>query len=532
MRSGVIISKKLVIINSISTVAARCIQLTVLLWASRYLIQHVDREEFKLVPVVQSIVTLLPLFTSVLTGGCARFLVDAYAKHQYERVTQIASTMFVILLITSLVVVAIGAVFTWHVGDILTILPERVRDAQIMFVLMLLTFACRLPVLPLGTGFLIRQKYTLTSIGLLVGETFNLIVLASLFYFFGPRVIWLTASTALSTMIQLASTTYFSMRLVPELKFRWSAVDFSSARQLISYGGWNSVSILGGFIRERADVMLLNEIATAVDVTSFYFGSIADNQIRRLAVIASTPLLPAVQAMYAINDQRRITNTFIRGGRYALWFSLLAATPLSIFVAEVYDLYLGHASAMLAQTPIVTVILFAQYPWIFATTMTSRLAAASRDIKPFAILIISQHLTNLVLTVFILKYLQMGAIGSALATLIVTVAFYTAILGPFGIRLSQTPTNRFWKELVRPGLLPCLCCAVVCLLIRFTLHPQRLVPVAAACAAGILVYLVVLIVFCTRPDERQSLARLKATLLRPFAKTKHQPSKSIDLSPD
>ena len=101
MSTQVEISKKLVLINSASSLVTRVLNISVLIWLQQYLLKRITPEEYSLLPVIYSVMMFAPLITTILTGGLGRYIVVAYAKHDDNRVTQIVSTMFPILFCVS-----------------------------------------------------------------------------------------------------------------------------------------------------------------------------------------------------------------------------------------------------------------------------------------------------------------------------------------------------------------------------------------------------------------------------------------------
>ena len=81
-------------INSASSVLAKIVNMTVLLWVYQYLLKRIPAEEFAVLPVVTAIMVFAPLFFSFFTGGISRYVVEAYAKGDFERVTRIVSSIF------------------------------------------------------------------------------------------------------------------------------------------------------------------------------------------------------------------------------------------------------------------------------------------------------------------------------------------------------------------------------------------------------------------------------------------------------
>ena len=59
METKVVISKKLVLVNAFSGVAARVINIGILLWLYQYLLKKISVEEYSLYPVLMSSIVFL-----------------------------------------------------------------------------------------------------------------------------------------------------------------------------------------------------------------------------------------------------------------------------------------------------------------------------------------------------------------------------------------------------------------------------------------------------------------------------------------
>jgi hypothetical protein len=70
----VTISKRLVAINSASTVARHLVSITVLVWLQQYLIRRIPAEEYSLLSIVMAVIVFAPLLSTVLTGGISRYV--------------------------------------------------------------------------------------------------------------------------------------------------------------------------------------------------------------------------------------------------------------------------------------------------------------------------------------------------------------------------------------------------------------------------------------------------------------------------
>ena len=125
-------------------------------------------------------------------------------------------------------------------------------------------------------------------------------------------------------------------------------------------------------IRTSADVIILNEIGTTIDVASYHVGSMPDRQTEIMTTLALNPLQPAVIAMQATGDTSGLRRIYLRGNRICLWMVMLPAIPLMFFGVPLAKLYAGE---IYAAAGIVMLLLCARYPFTWSVDMPSALAS-------------------------------------------------------------------------------------------------------------------------------------------------------------
>ncbi len=158
------ISKRLVLLNTASAVVARTIYLSVILWLHQYLLRRIDPGEYQLLPLLTSIIILLPLFTSMLTSGIGRFVLAAYVKGDDRGVTQIVSTMLPLLMAAGGIILAGGGVLAWYVDKVLSVPFAQLWDARLMTALLVFSAAIKPPLAAYGVGFYVQQKFVLYNL--------------------------------------------------------------------------------------------------------------------------------------------------------------------------------------------------------------------------------------------------------------------------------------------------------------------------------------------------------------------------------
>jgi O-antigen/teichoic acid export membrane protein len=505
MTSRVEISKRLVFINSVSSAVAKILNVFVLAWLQQYLLTRISAEEYSLYPVLTSIMLFAPALTLILTSGLGRYVVAAYSNADEHRVTQIVSTMFPLLLGSGVIILAVGWILSWRVDWVFNVPPDRLWDARLMMALMVFSLAIRLPLAPFGVGLYVRQKFILENLIGVGAEFFRIGLLFILLFGVSTRVKWVVVATVSSYLLRLTIRQVLSRRLVPSLRFRIDAIQWSAAKELTSFGWWNFLSTFADTIRNAAAPIILNRMGTAVDVNCVYLGSLPHNHIREASYLMSGPLQPALTAMHTVGSKDRLKNAYLRGGRYALWAAMFVATPLMLFRNELFALYIGEPYM---KSAVVMLLMLASFPLVYGNGMLPTLAYVTGQIKSWSIRGTAMHMTNLVLMLYFVGALKMGAVGAALATLLVGTIGEALLMLPLGLRMAELSRLRWIRETMIPGLLPALVTAGLWAVSKRFYTPTTWVSLGSCTAFGLACYVAVLFAFCLSEDERRDVRRL------------------------
>ncbi len=509
-KTSVSISKRLVYINSISSIVTRLLNIFVLVWMYEYLLRRISSEEFAIYPVVASIMVFAPLFSALFTGGLSRHVIDAYAKGDEKRVSQIVSSIVPLLGSVCLVLFILGMLFSWNIHHVFNIADGQIDDARLMMAMLIFMFLLDTSLLPYSVGFHVKQKYILLNAIRVSADLIKIALLFILMLGVGPKVLWVVVAAFVSKMVSIFAINIISCRLVPQLKFRPSLFDWKVSREIMSFGLWTTVSQIANMIYQAAGTLVLNKFGTSVDVTNYHIGTTFHRQINNMTIAASAPVMPALTAMNALNDEKRLANAYLRGGRFALWVMLLMAAPLMIYSSEFIQLYIGN---VYADTAIVMVFIMGVYPITASNTMLSKLAIAKAHLMPFAIGSISVNLVNLGVMIYLAKYYNVGAAGIAASVFAATIISQFLIFLPMGMYYAKVPVKRYLLENLIPGLVPAIVGSLIWFGLKFLHTPQTWFELGAFVALGLAGYGIIMLLYLMKYEA--DLIRL---LLEPAQK--------------
>ncbi len=496
------ISKRLVLINSASAAVARVANVAILFWMHQHLVRRLSAEEYSLYPVIMGLTVFVPLLSIVLTGGMSRYVVEAYSREDRGSVVQIVSTMFPLLLAAGIVVLVGGGLFAWHIDAIVKVAPERLWDARIMMGLMVLLVAVGLPLAPFQVGLYVKQKFIWISLLAVGAQLIRVTVLVVLLLGVSTRIIWVPVATVSAELTRHLVVLIISQRLIPMLKFRVASIRWRTAGKLMSFGWWTLVAKLADTLRTGVNPLILKNLAGAFDVVCFNVGWMFFYQIQLATTTLTSPVLPAMTAMYAHGDKDRLRRTYLRGGRYALWAVMLAATPLIVFRESLITLYVGSEYLMAGS---VMALLLLQFPMSHANIMLYNVAYAVDRMRPLALWLIITQVATLALTLWLVASYEMGAMGAAVSSTVVAAIACPLFLYPLGLRMVDAPIWSLVRETMIPGFAPMMAGGVVWLGVGLVVSPSSWVALALCFLAGALVYIVVLWAFCLQVQERRDL---------------------------
>jgi len=501
----VVVSQRLVATNAASSLVARLLNITVLLWMYQYLLARISPEEFAVYAVLMALIAFAPLFFSVFTGGVSRYIVEAYALGNPRRVAEITSSILPLLAAASGTFWLTGLLIATFIEDVLTITPGMEDTARVMLALLVTNYALQMVTLPYATGFYVRQRFVELNMLQVLRDVLRIILLVTFLVGIEASVLWVVVASVVAEQSYLGVVLFRSRRLVPEVRFKANLFRWATGRQLVSFGLWTTLGQLANMMVTSVGILILNAYGTALDVTVYHLGATAFRQIESAIGLAAFPLLPALTAMHSLSDKARLARTTLRGGRYGIWVALFVACPAAIFSREFVQLYLGDG---FADAAIVLSLFMAVFVFLGPTSLLPMLAMAMARVRDYHLAFFISSSVGLLLTLYLVAAHGMGAIGVALSFLISTALFELSYFWPLELRLTGASARQFAISVLLRGMLPAAVASVVWVAIHQLHPPDTWVSLVLSVAVGSLTYVAALVSFCLDENDRSIVKRM------------------------
>lgn len=491
-------------INAFSSVLTRLLSITVLVWVNQYLLRRIEPEEYSLFPLVMSLVVFNGLFVSIFVGGVSRHMVEAHHLGEPGGVTRVASSMLVVLVPATLFLGLVGGLAAWNIDALLEIDPSYLGQARIMFLLTVLTLCLTTLCAPLTQGLYVQERFVLDNLIGLGSEVLRILLLLTLLFALGTRVMWLVVASSTATLANQLAQLLLTRRLLPEARFDRSLVCRTTMKRVLSFGAWTSVHGISQLLSGTAPVLLLNRFASPLDVASFHAGRIPETQMRNMLQAIEGPAQPALIGLYARGGQAAVNQLYYRGGRYYLWLILLPVAPLLVFGRPLFRLYAGEEYA---KAGIVMAAILGSYPFQFASGMYYRVAHAIGRIGAFHAYFLMLQLVAIAAILYAVGLRGEGAVGAAFAIGLTQGLLHVVLIWPMGLRLVGGRWSDFARRTIARGMLPFCAALVLSLAISRYVVVDDWWTLLAICAASAIVYAGVLLGLCLDAEDRALLAR-------------------------
>lgn len=405
--------------NSFFQVLAFVSQVAIGIWLVPYLVRHLGRAAYGLIPIAGLMTQYASLISHSISSAVNRFLTISIQQNDADEVNRIFNTAFFSYLAISLFQLPIFILLLYYARSIITIPAELFRDAIILLACSAVAYLVNLLASVFAVPMYASNRLDISrsiDIGRYVLRVAGIV---TLFLTFGPALRYVgyvdLGISVLLLMVQAA----VGKHLAPVLKLTPGYYDWHKIRQLTGMGGWLLLNNIGALLFLHIDVWLCNRFVSAEAAGDYAAVLQWAILIRHGGTIISTVIAPMIVIYYARAEMERL----IRLGQVSVRvFSLLLAVPISVMCAfspSLLRLWLGESFVPLA--PLMVLMLFHQVINVGSRPLFN-IQVATNKVRWPGLMTFLMGVANLTLAVFLVLYLDWGIYGVAVAGAVVLTA--------------------------------------------------------------------------------------------------------------
>jgi len=314
----------------------------VTLYTSRVVLAELGIDDYGVYMVVGGVVSMFGFLNNCMTSSTQRYLNYELGRKDDDgtKIKQVFSTALLIhAIIAVIVLIAAETIGLWFVNNKLTIPPESMSGANIVYQASILAFCVSIMKVPFNASIIAHEKMQLYAIVSVLEAILKLAIAFALILSSSHK---LALYGILVFLVQFAiSLTYIIIALKRfdecSLRFRYEKGLF---KEMFSFAGWNMFGSLAWLVRGQGMGIVLNiffgpALNAAKGVADQVSGAVST--LNSNFQIALNPQITKNYAAGDISDMEKLTYRGLKFSSFLLW---MLALPIIICSNQILGIWL------------------------------------------------------------------------------------------------------------------------------------------------------------------------------------------------
>ena len=426
------------------------------LFTYRIILKALGVTDYGVYSAVGGVVTLFMLVMNTVAGAISRYITVGLGKGDPERLKTIFGTSLVVMagfcLVIALLTETVGL---WYLNHKMVIPPERMGAAAVVLQTSLLVLVINLMSIPFTADINAHEHMGAYAWISILEAVLKLAVAAAVWYSSADKLVvyaWMLVAVALLARAAYAG---YALRQFPETRGPWKAQK-SLVREMGAFAGWNFLGS-GAYMLNTQGINQLMNLFFGVGMNAAR--GVADKVeqvVRQFATNIALALNPALTKNYVSGNSNYAFELVCKGSKYYFWILWLLALPFFTDADTILRLWLGEVPPEAALFTKLTLLCFVVD---FTPATLNVLVQACGRIKRYYLW--TSLVAGLAFPVTYVAY-RLGA--SAWTGYIIFIVFYLAKSGVMmhvAHKETGLPLKKYWKEGLRPAIVPGLMSLIV-----------------------------------------------------------------------
>ena len=482
------------------------------LYTSRITLEVLGVNDYGIYNVVGGVVAMLSFLNSAMAQATQRYLSYAQGKNDLDYQIKVFSTsMLVHITIALIVVVLLETIGLWYVNNKVVLPPERLFAAKVVYQISVFTFLTRILAVPYTASVVANEHlhfHALLSIFdalLLLGSLFVLRILE-----FDKLIAYSIITASIAVLSRIIYSAYCKIKF-KECVFR-KVRDGALYKEMFQFAGWSFLGSFGFVARMQGVNLVIN-----------LFCGPAVNAARAVAYQVSTAIQafvtsflqainPQITKRYATGDIDSMMLLVRTGSKFTFLSLLICCTPVIVKSEYILHLWLGNVPEYASE------FLMLALAMSLITSMGGPLNTAMQatgNIRMFQIVVTIIMCLDIPLAYLLL---QQGILPY-LVTIVSVVTAFLCLIAKLLLLKRLIPYNvgQFVKSIVLKNfLLAAVMIPLFFVIARYI--PSTIWGLLVICGLSVVLYGVVIYVFCTEKWERNFLQAYLKKFITKFSK--------------
>lgn len=417
-----------------------------------YIITKVGIDNYGLIALSISFITMLGIFTSSLSSSSARYVSIEYHGGNITSANTSLTNSITVSLIIIITMLALLLAFESSLINIINVTNDNKADFESLLFLTITSGLLTTISSQISLGCFVKNRLDIINLINMTGKLFQITVIIILFETLNPNIIYFGISQLIMTITIIILSYYFSKKMTTELRPSPNLINLAVARKIVNLGTWNTVNEVGALLYINISYVLVNVYLGTRDAGEY---AIIMQWYLVLSLLGGAVANVFQPIIYKDIGEKKIdllSEKLKFGIKYT---TLILSVPVALVSAFSHEILKIWANIDNIQTANIMTLLI--IPWLISIGVRPlfSLFNGMRKVKIPAFITLLMGLINVAIFMVLVKFLNYGLISIAIALIIslfLKNLFFTTIYSAYIINSKKTT---FIKSLI-PGSLSCL----------------------------------------------------------------------------
>lgn len=446
---GIKEAKKRLISNVGTNLLLVFVNSVIAIWLTPYLIRNLGVEVYGLIPLALSFTTFFAVFSNSIANAVSRFVMIHLGKGEIEQGQTYFNSSLKMLIVLCGILLVPGAVVAMFFANFFDVPLGFETDVSWLVVYVIVSFFITAVTSPFIVSTFIRHRFDLANGVRMFGQLLRVVVLIVLFRFITPSLKNFGLSYCSMSLFVLVCFIFLTRVLSPDLKVQLKQSSWTAMREMGRMSTWITVNQTGIFLYLGTSLIIVNVLLGAEQ--GGRYAPIAQ-WFTLLGVLAGAVSNVFIPIAYEYIAQDRIDVLVVQICRSVKFMGLIMAFPIGILcgLAEpILTRWLGHEFSDLSSLASLLV-----GPLVVTSSIRPVVSIfrGLNKVKVPAIVTLGIGLANIILSILLIRYTELGIYGIGWSLLICFAGRNLIFTPVYAAKVINQPGATFVMEVI-PGLL-------------------------------------------------------------------------------
>lgn len=250
--------KKRLIVNMSATAVAFAVQFGVNFFLTPYIVNTLGSTAYGFVPLINNLIGYTSILTTALNSMASRYIALSYNQGNFVRANEYFRSVLIANSVIAVILAVPGFIISLFPQWVMNVPADLVDDVRWAFFFAMLSTEVSLVLSVFGCVYYVRNRLEKSSLRNIESNIIRAMILIAAFMVLQPKIYYITATMMIVTIYTCLANVYYTRKLTPELRLSAGKFSFSSIKELLSSGVWNSIDSLSYTLLVTLSLYLAN----------------------------------------------------------------------------------------------------------------------------------------------------------------------------------------------------------------------------------------------------------------------------------